>query len=91
MIGAEPHAVFAQDARDGWSRSFISAAIRLRSSTPSASISWNAMPRAMPVMSSAFESSNSGPSSFSICVFSQSSSRVSHRFARRRRSGVRRR
>jgi NAD(P)H-nitrite reductase large subunit len=34
------------------------------------------MPRAMPVMSSAFDSSNSGPSSFSICVFSQRSSRA---------------
>ena len=34
------------------------------------------MPRAMPVMSSAFDSANSGPSSFSICVFSQRSSRV---------------
>ena len=34
------------------------------------------MPRAMPVTSSALESSNSGPSSFSICVFSQRSSRV---------------
>ena len=34
------------------------------------------MPRPMPVMSSAFDSPNSGPSSFSICVFSHRSSRA---------------
>ena len=34
------------------------------------------MPRPMPVMSSALESPNSGPSSFSICVFSHRSSRA---------------
>ena len=39
-------------------------------------MSWKATPRAMPVTSSAAASANSGPSSRSICVLSQRSSRV---------------
>jgi hypothetical protein len=39
-------------------------------------MSWNAMPRAMPVMSSAAASANSGPSSRSIWVLSHRSRRV---------------
>ena len=39
-------------------------------------MSWNATPRAMPVMSSAVASANSGPSSFSRCALSHRSSRA---------------
>ena len=46
-------------------------------------MSWKATPRAMPVTSSAAASANSGPSSRSICVLSQRSSRALHRVARR--------
>ena len=91
VIGAEADAVFAQRRAR-----FLVEALDLvgdlgRSSTPSASASWKAMPRAIPAMSSALPAANSGPSSFSMWLFSHSVEPRLRPLRARGRSAVRRR
>ena len=66
----------AARARASCGRVFISSATRERSSTPSDSPIWKAMPRATPSRPSPISSSSSEPSIFLTCWASQRSSRL---------------
>ena len=79
--GPEAHAVFSQSGTGRLVEPLHFLGNFRRSSTPSASTSWNATPRAIPVTSSAAVKENSGASNFSIWVFSQRSSLRLDQFA----------
>ena len=71
------------EPRASCGRFFTSSATLARSSTPSDSATWKAMPRAMPSSPSPFSSSASGPSSLVTCWASQRSRPALHQLQRR--------